>query len=297
VKQGDAVYAVPTNDTSVILAWNKSMYEAAGLDPEKPPTTFDELFAQCEALKKVNPYCFDWNIPNANGSFSFWTILLNAAGGQMWDPTLKAVAFDTPEGLAAMQTFATMMHDKQYVDPASWVLPDQFATGDRFAAGKLPVAFLFDLQGPGMDDPATSSIAGHVGWTIIPGIGTNRSGTIDGWEGYGVSAFAKNPDLAVAYLDYLLSPEAQAKQSAASGLVPVLKSMLASGADTSVTAPVTAEQYQYQVNRWGSGFYTDVAEVFDPILHQLAQGEITPQAALDAAASGAQAKIDDYYSR
>ena len=245
----------------------------------------------------MTQYCFDWNIPNANGSFSFWTILLNAAGGAMWDPTLKQVAFDTPQGLAAMETFSTFMHDKPYVDPASWTLPDQFATGDRFAAGTLPTAFLFDLQGPMMDDAAKSTIAGHVGWSIIPGIAGNTSGTIDGWEGYGVSKFAQHPDLAVAYLDYLLTPDSQQKLAAASGLVPVLKSLLDDPSNTSVTAPVTAEQYQYQVNRWGSGFYTDVAEVFDPILHQLAQGEITPQAALDAAAAGAQAKIDEYYAR
>ncbi len=295
VKVGDGVYAVPTDDTSVIFAWNKDLYQKAGLDPNKPPATFDELFAQCDALMKVTQYCFDWNIPNANGSFSFWTILLNAAGGAMWDPTQKQVAFDTPQGLAAMQTFATFM--QKYVDPASWVLPDQFATGDRFAAGTLPVAFLFDLQGASMDDATKSKIAGNVGWSIIPGIAGNTSGTIDGWEGYGVSKFAQHPDLAVAYLDYLLSKDSQQKLAAASGLVPVLKSLLDDPSNTSVTAPVTAEQYKYQVNRWGSGFYTDVAEVFDPILHQLATGAITPQAALDAAAAGAQSKIDEYYAR
>ena len=44
-------------------------------------------------------------------------ILLNAAGGQMWTPDLKKVAFDTPQGLAAMQTFYTFMYTKKYVDP------------------------------------------------------------------------------------------------------------------------------------------------------------------------------------
>jgi len=296
---GDAVYAVPVDDTSVIFAWNKAEYTQAGLDPNKPPATFDELFAQCDALKKAfpNKYCFDWNIPNGNGSFSFWTILLNAAGGQMWTPDLKKVAFDTPQGLAAMQTFYTFMYTKKYVDPASWVLPDQFATGDRFAAGTLPTAFLFDLQGVSMNDPKTSKIVGQVGWSIIPGIAGNTSGTIDGWEGYGVSAFAKHPALAVAYLDYLLSRDAQIKLAQASGLVPVLKSLLTDPAVQTPTSAITAQQYQYQVNRWGSGFYTDAANAFDPIIHQLAMGQITPQAALDAATKAVQAAIDAYYAR
>src|SRR5207237_290300 len=43
---GKGVYAVPVADTSVLFAWNKAEYKQAGLDPEKAPTTFDELFAQ-----------------------------------------------------------------------------------------------------------------------------------------------------------------------------------------------------------------------------------------------------------
>jgi multiple sugar transport system substrate-binding protein len=296
---GKGIYAVPVADTSVLFAWNKEQYKTAGLDPEKGPATFDELFAQCDALKKAFPdkYCFDWNIPNGNGTFTFWTILLNAAGGKMWSDDLKSIAFNTPQGLAAMQTFSTFMHDKKYADPASWVLPDQFATGDRFAAGTLPTAFLFDLQWASMDDKAKSKVAGNVGWGIIPGIAGNPSGTVDGWEGYGVSAYAQHPDLAVAYLNYLISRDAQTKLAKATGLVPVLKSMLTDPALRTPNSDVTAKQYTYQVNRWGSGFYNDVAEVSDPILHQLARGEITPQAALDAFAKSAQAKIDAYYAR
>lgn len=296
---GAGAYAIPVADTSVLFAWNKADYATAGLDPEKAPATFEELFAHCDALIKAFPdkYCFDWNIPNANGSFSFWTILLNAAGGDMWSPDLKSVAFNTPKGLAAMETFYQVMYVKPYVDPASWVLPDQFATGDRFAAGTLPTAFLFDLQWKSMDDPDTSKIAGQVGWGIVPGIADNASGTIDGWEGYGVSAFAQHPDLAVAYLNYLIGPDAQAQLATATGLVPVLKSMLTDPALETPNSKVTAEQYEHQVNRWGAGFYNDVAESFDPILNQLARGEITPQAALDSVAVSAQEKIDAYYAR
>jgi multiple sugar transport system substrate-binding protein len=296
---GKGVYAVPVADTSVLFAWNKDQYKTAGLDPEKAPTTFEELFAQCDALKKAFPdkYCFDWNIPNGNGSFSFWTILLNAAGGTMWSDDLKSVAFNTPEGLAAMQTFYQFMFVKKYADPASWVLPDQFVTGDRFAAGTLPTAFLFDLQWTTMEDATKSKVVGKVGWSIIPGIGGHRSGTINGWEGYAVSNFAKSPDLAVAYLEYLVSADAQVKLAKLTGLVPVLKSVLTDPSYKTPTSAVTAEQYQYSTNRWGAGYYSDVADASDPILHQLARGEITPQAALDAFAKSAQAKIDAYYAR
>lgn len=37
------------------LFWNKDMFEAAGLDPEKPPTSWEELYETCEALKSTVP--------------------------------------------------------------------------------------------------------------------------------------------------------------------------------------------------------------------------------------------------
>lgn len=37
------------------LFWNKDMFEKAGLDPEKPPTSWDELDATCEKLKPTLP--------------------------------------------------------------------------------------------------------------------------------------------------------------------------------------------------------------------------------------------------
>lgn len=37
------------------LFWNKDMFEAAGLDPEKPPTSWEELYEVCETLKPSLP--------------------------------------------------------------------------------------------------------------------------------------------------------------------------------------------------------------------------------------------------
>ncbi len=37
------VYAVPTTPTTMALYWNKALFRAAGLDPERPPRTLSEL--------------------------------------------------------------------------------------------------------------------------------------------------------------------------------------------------------------------------------------------------------------
>lgn len=53
-------YAVPTTADTTRLAYNKDIFEAAGLDPEDPPTTFAEVVSDCEAIEASGQgvYCF-----------------------------------------------------------------------------------------------------------------------------------------------------------------------------------------------------------------------------------------------
>jgi multiple sugar transport system substrate-binding protein len=47
-------YGIPFNMDTRGLWWNKDLFEQAGLDPEKPPKTWDELYAACEKLNKTS---------------------------------------------------------------------------------------------------------------------------------------------------------------------------------------------------------------------------------------------------
>ncbi|MEC0182720.1 ABC transporter substrate-binding protein [Paenibacillus peoriae] len=44
------LYSMPFNSSTAILYYNKDLFKAAGLDPEKPPTTFDELTKAAQKL-------------------------------------------------------------------------------------------------------------------------------------------------------------------------------------------------------------------------------------------------------
>jgi multiple sugar transport system substrate-binding protein len=45
-----ALYAIPGGADYIVLYWNKDVYRDAGLDPEQPPTSGDELMAHSEAI-------------------------------------------------------------------------------------------------------------------------------------------------------------------------------------------------------------------------------------------------------
>lgn len=52
-KQGDEVYCLPWGFDLYALYWNKDLFEAAGLDPNKPPATMEELVEYADKLTKV----------------------------------------------------------------------------------------------------------------------------------------------------------------------------------------------------------------------------------------------------
>ena len=48
----DGLYYIPSSVDTFVLYYNKEVFEAAGLDPEAPPTTWDELLACCKAISE-----------------------------------------------------------------------------------------------------------------------------------------------------------------------------------------------------------------------------------------------------
>lgn len=60
-------YSMPFRGYNFRLAWNKDLFSAAGLDPEKPPKTYDELTAAAKTIteygKTQNPQKFGFMLP------------------------------------------------------------------------------------------------------------------------------------------------------------------------------------------------------------------------------------------
>jgi sn-glycerol 3-phosphate transport system substrate-binding protein len=46
----DKLWSIPWNTSNPLLYYNKDIFRAAGLDPEKPPRTFDEVMAACQTI-------------------------------------------------------------------------------------------------------------------------------------------------------------------------------------------------------------------------------------------------------
>lgn len=102
-------YSIPFQRSTIIMYYNKDQFKEAGLDPEKPPTNWDELR---EYAKKLT-------VTDASGNVSRWGVMIpmddpfmfygfcrqnsNDPESQIMAEDGKSVYFDTPENAEALQ--------------------------------------------------------------------------------------------------------------------------------------------------------------------------------------------------
>lgn len=67
-------YGVPFQRSTIVMYYNKDMFKAAGLDPEKPPTSWEELAEMGEALTSKN----------ADGNVEQWGAMIPSTGYAYW---------------------------------------------------------------------------------------------------------------------------------------------------------------------------------------------------------------------
>lgn len=96
-------YSLPFQRSNVLLYYNKDAFKDAGLDPEKPPTTWDELAQMAKQLTKDGRWGIE--IPSSAPTSSTWMFSAFAiqSGKNLMSQDGKEVYFDTPENVAALQ--------------------------------------------------------------------------------------------------------------------------------------------------------------------------------------------------
>lgn len=137
--QGGMQAGLPFAMSNAISYYNADLFRRAGLDPDKFPTTWDGVI---EAAKKIEALgegtegmFFRW--PGDDWMFS---ALLFGHGGKMLTDDERDVAFNGPEGLAALRLLDRMVKEGG--------MPNYAGTADlqAFAAGKLGMMFRTTAQ-------------------------------------------------------------------------------------------------------------------------------------------------------
>ncbi|MEW2165532.1 sugar ABC transporter substrate-binding protein [Streptomyces sp. NPDC007084] len=103
------IYGVPRTGYSMGLIYNKALFKKAGLDPDKPPATWEELRADAKkiaALGNGTVGYADYSAQNQGGWH--FTAELYSQGGDVVSEDGKKANIDTPEGKAVLQNLKDM---------------------------------------------------------------------------------------------------------------------------------------------------------------------------------------------
>ena len=145
MKRGDEYYGLPTAVRSLALFYNKKAFQAAGLDPNKPPQTLDELLVATEKTVKRdgsgNIVSAGITLDMAGQDHHWWReVLIRQYGGVPYTDNDRKVTYDSEAGLKALQ-FYTDLQTKHKVGAVGFMDEGQAAFKAGLAAMTIDGTF------------------------------------------------------------------------------------------------------------------------------------------------------------
>lgn len=213
-RYGEEVCALPFNNSTMVMYYNKDLMTQAGLDPETPPTTWAELAEQATAITSAVPGVIGVEVRDEAWWFK---ALVLQAGGQIMNADSSAPAFDSPEGLAALEYWKSLI-DGGIMPPAQHA-----DSRDLFIGGR--VGFL--MSSTASVATVTSGATFPFGTAWMPG-NVKQGATVGGAS---LALFPSTPerqDAAWTFLKWLSSVENQIFFTTSTGYVPISPAAAAS---------------------------------------------------------------------
>lgn len=226
------IYGVPSDAYSFLLYYNKDLFAKAGITG--PPTTYDELYQDCDKLNAQGI------IPFAYGDRDGYTTvnLLVDNIASYWDPgdVQKFVAgelkFTDPKWVNALEPILALRTHNCVNKDASTL--EQLTSADLFTSEKAAI-----FQGQPQFLPYFKPIYDKVAVTKDPrsGNGPLNSGVIgSSGDDWAIPAAAKHPDLAWELIKLFSDDSAGSQMSALLGSPPCNLAAQATINDTHVQA-------------------------------------------------------------
>jgi len=294
-------YGIPFETDVRVLFWNKQLFEAAGLDPNTPPTTWDELWEMADKLDVKNDdgtYQRIAFFPIWNAGFNpFWAYL---NGAPLIDES-GAPVLNSPEAVEAAEWI------KKWVDRyGGWQALQDFRAqygappNDLFMGNG--VAMLVDIFGynsalefyrPRADTNGDLEITGddpRMDWGIAQLPYNAGPANWSGGFSLSIPAGAENPEAAWEFIKCMTGPEGQASWARDTQAQPT--NLIAATDPVLLASPGWAVVDEALKTSTGGVYlskYPNWNEQLDLVLEKVWTGEMTAQEALDAA----QAAVED----
>jgi ABC-type glycerol-3-phosphate transport system substrate-binding protein len=220
------LYALPMDATVLALVYNKDHFRKAGIDPNTPPKTWNDLKEYSKKLTldkdgdgKTDQYGFYVPAYPGSGPLSIWEVLqwspyLWQAGGEIIDSTQTKVLFNSEAGVQALALWKEIYDQLNFSNYS-------FTHDMGLASGSISMI----MDGP-WDLPTFRKMK-NIDWAVasLPE-GPKGKATYIAGESLAIFKQSKNPDAAWTFVKWVTQPEIQEMFSISSGYLPVRKSVL-----------------------------------------------------------------------
>ncbi|MBB3445722.1 sugar ABC transporter substrate-binding protein (plasmid) [Sinorhizobium sp. B11] len=268
-------FGVPKATNTIALYYNKDMFKAKGLDPNKPPQTWDELVEDARKLtdpaKNVYGLAFSAKA-NEEGTFQFlpWAQM----GGGSYEH------INSDGAVKALEVWKTIM-DEKLASPDTLTRGQWDSTG-TFNSGNAAMA----ISGPWELDRMTKEAKFDWGVTLlpVPKEGAERSSAMGDFN-WAVFSTSKHPAEAFKALEYFASQDDKMFKNF--GQLPARSdiSIPETGQPLKDAAlKVFLEQLKYAKPRGPHPQWPKISKAIQDAIQAALTGQMSPKDALDQAA-------------
>jgi multiple sugar transport system substrate-binding protein len=222
----DALYAIPYGMSPHGLWWNKELFEQAGLDPEQPPQTMEELFEVAAVLRENLPedvYPLGLDTSRIDYALTgFWPWILTYGGRPMYNGDYN---FNTPEVQKAFE-FLDMAVANNWTPTGANILEERELMANGRIAMKLDGPYLvgiFRSLNPALEGDAFYDTFGVT--TVPVGVEGAAPVTLADIHQLGISTQTQHPELAWEFTRFLAESELSVRDYMVPlGMIPPLQS-------------------------------------------------------------------------
>ena len=283
----------PLNSSTTIFYYNKDAFKKAGLDPEKAPKTWPEVFEAASKLKASGhacPFTTSWISWTQLESFSLWHNTLFASKNNGFDGNDAQLMINTPLHVRHFENLAKASKEGSFVYKGRGNAPDaSFPSGEcamitgssglyarvskdaKFAYGISALPYYADVKGA----PQNTAIGGASLWVMAGKKPAEYKGVAD-------------------FLNFLNDTRVQAASHQRTGYLPVTTAAYKltdasgfyqknPGTDVAVTQMIRKATDKSRGIRLGN--FVQIRTIIDEETEQIWAGKKSPKEALDAAAT------------
>ncbi len=290
------VYGIPFQRSTIVLYWNKDAFKEAGLDPNRPPATWDEMTKMAEKLvkKDASGNVARWGVEVPSTGYAYWMFQAFARenGHDLMSSDGTRTYYDNPDVIAALQYWRDL-GAKYHVMPEGTI--EWGTLRQAFTEGKTAMMW----HTTGNLTAVKNSARFPFGVAMLPASKQRGSPTGGGNFYLFKKTTPAEREAALKFVKFMTTPERAAEWSIATGYVatrpdayetPKLRAYAADFPQ----ALVARDQFQYATPELSTFQTGRVRKALDDAIQAALTGQKSPAEALKAAQSEADRLLKPY---